>query len=212
MPHAFAPSCGPLAFDFHAACASRRPLEEAAPLPIFGPRHQLSLHRIAMHVAQFFYALALAPHREVIIPNLPEARLIASAELARGDLLEHLDGHGELRAAGFADEQVHMLRHDDIAGYVKSVPSADALQFALQDFAGLGAGEEFLPPVAAERYEMQATLLLKALQSRRHAADILLPPCRSKTRSDKGGSPTAFLIREDGPAPRIQLDIPPNPN
>jgi hypothetical protein len=38
---------------------------------LFGFLHQPFLHRIAMHIAQLFHALALAPHVEIVKSLLP---------------------------------------------------------------------------------------------------------------------------------------------
>src|SRR5437588_5214328 len=126
-PHLFAATRGPLGFDLHRAFAAHRPLQEAAPLPIFRARGQSAPHGITMHVAQLLHVFLLAPHGKIVVTDLPEAGLVAAAELARRDLLEHLDGDGEFGSLRFADQQVYVLRHDDITADPEAIPAAHAL-------------------------------------------------------------------------------------
>ena len=44
----------------------------AAPEPFLRRTHQLPLHRIAMHISQFLYALLRSPYIEVVETSLPE--------------------------------------------------------------------------------------------------------------------------------------------
>ena len=45
---------------------------KAPPAPEFGRPHLSALHRIAMHVAQFFNAFVFGPHVEVVKAFLPD--------------------------------------------------------------------------------------------------------------------------------------------
>src|SRR6202166_5374430 len=45
-----------------------------APAPILRCRRQPSLHRIAVHIAQFLHSLLLCPNIEIMEPSLPERR------------------------------------------------------------------------------------------------------------------------------------------
>jgi len=80
-----------------------------------------------MHVAEFLDAFALASHIEVVEAMLPYVRL-AGPELALGGaaafapqnapgetLLDDLHHGGRRAAFGFADEQMNVLRHDDVS-------------------------------------------------------------------------------------------------
>jgi len=56
-------------------------------------------------------------------------------------LFEHLQGDGEVATFGFAQEQMEMFWHDDVAGDVEAIPLADFLECKLERAAGVGSGE-----------------------------------------------------------------------
>lgn len=90
-----------------------------------------------MDVAQLLDPLGFAPHRKVVIANLPEAPESGMPQLARRDLFEHLHCDRELAALRFTDEQVHVFGHDYVAGDIASVPLPNAFQLTLKDFPRL---------------------------------------------------------------------------
>src|SRR5258708_683810 len=61
------------------SCVKRK----TAPRPILGMLHQPALHRIRVHVVQFFFLLLVAVHIEVVKPRLPELRQVSN-ELRKG--------------------------------------------------------------------------------------------------------------------------------
>src|SRR5579871_4817154 len=63
----------PRTLDLDRPLGSRRPGQETAPFPLLRTRHQSTMHRIPVDIPQLLYPLLLTPHREIIIPNLPEA-------------------------------------------------------------------------------------------------------------------------------------------
>jgi hypothetical protein len=48
---------------------------EAAPRPLLGREHQATLHGIAMHVAEFFHALAFGENVEIVEAFLPDVSI-----------------------------------------------------------------------------------------------------------------------------------------
>ncbi len=55
-----------------------------------------------------------------------------------------------------------MLGHDDVAGHVESVPTADLFQSLFEDAARFSRGKRRSAVVAAEGYEVQAAGFLKS--------------------------------------------------
>jgi hypothetical protein len=84
------------------------------PTPAFRRFDKTANNRIAMHVLQFFDALDVAEDVEIIVADLPERPL---AKTFRNRELEGLDRRREWNLAiqRFADEQVNVLGHDDVA-------------------------------------------------------------------------------------------------
>ena len=64
-------------FPFSASSVIR----PATPRPVLRMFHQLSLHRICVHVLQLFLQFLLAPHIEIIESSLPKMRLFLRTSL-----------------------------------------------------------------------------------------------------------------------------------
>src|SRR5437867_12413584 len=71
-PDPFSFRRSPLGLDLHKSINTDRVVNEAAPLPIFGTRNQISSHRIPMDVPQLLNSLRFSPNIEVVITRLPE--------------------------------------------------------------------------------------------------------------------------------------------
>jgi len=54
------------------AMSAFRVVAKTAPWPLLRFEHQSTLHRVAMHVAQFFHALLFREYHEVIETALPD--------------------------------------------------------------------------------------------------------------------------------------------
>ena len=102
--------------------------------------HPFSLHRIHVHVVKFFDELGLTPHVKIVEAWLPEARQRAdrlperkckllreylfarlAAESSRDALLQDLQNEGRAALYRFADKQVNVIGHDDVAGQDETV-------------------------------------------------------------------------------------------
>jgi hypothetical protein len=81
-----------------------------------------------MQIIQLPRKLSLAPDIEVVISWLPEWVRRVGIELARNYLLEHLQSHGQALALRLAQQQMHVLGHDDKSGQVKAVPAARSFE------------------------------------------------------------------------------------
>jgi hypothetical protein len=58
----------------HQPCFSRRIIRPTAPQPVPRMIHQVSSHRIRIHILQFLSHLLLTPHVEIVEPSLPKRR------------------------------------------------------------------------------------------------------------------------------------------
>jgi len=82
-----------------------------------------------MHVAEFLDSLVFVLHVEIVVARLPEWALLA---LNRHGQLQGLNGLAEWCIFWFADQQVNVLRHDDIAANNEIVAETDRLKGTLK--------------------------------------------------------------------------------
>jgi WD40-like Beta Propeller Repeat len=125
-PEPFALLRCPLRLNFHGAFHSCRVVRETAPSPILRTLYKSASDRITMDVAQLLNAFRFAPHRKIVIANLPEPSLTGGLQLAGCDLLKHLNDERKFSALRFADKQMDVLRHDHVSGDERTVPAAHA--------------------------------------------------------------------------------------
>lgn len=137
-------------------------VQETAPAPILGARCQSAPDWVAVNVAEFLDALVFTPHGKVVIAWLPETRQCRRAKIARGGLLEHLQDDGEFASFRFTDQQMNMLRHDDVADYAATVPAANTFQRLFEYVPRFFGIEQRHALVATEGDEVQAALVLVA--------------------------------------------------
>jgi hypothetical protein len=79
---------------------------------MYGP--PASGYGIAMDVADFFYEFGCGEDVEIVVAGLPE--VVAGAFEEFGGLsLENSDGGGEDAVLGFAEKEMNVLGHDDMA-------------------------------------------------------------------------------------------------
>ena len=165
--------------DWHQARLAFGVKRETAPGPILGMNHQPALDRIQMHVLQLLDALLVTPHVEIMEAQLPEARqsLFApieaqrqlrgrgaplAAQRARDALFEHLHHRGRRAARRFADQQVDVFGHDDIADQRETVALPDLAEDSRKRVPGSHRTQERQPAIATARDEMQMALSVVA--------------------------------------------------
>ena len=88
-------------------------------------------------------------------------------------LLDGLQRAGQDTALRFADQQMHVLRHDHVAGNVEIVEDTTEFQRDFKLMHGARAGQQWLAAIATEGYEVQIVSFLMALQSARHVMRIV---------------------------------------
>jgi hypothetical protein len=117
-----------------------------APWPVPRMFHQLPRHRIRMHVIQFLFHLAATIHVEIIEPSLPKSHWpillprkwklelrcqFSSFSLphrSRYSLLQNLHSLRWCHLHRFADQQMHVLRHQHIPHQRELPPRPHFLQ------------------------------------------------------------------------------------
>lgn len=110
-----ATSC-PVGFDLYRLGAGGL-VGEAAPGVVLAAGDEASLDRVAVDATDHFGARFLAGDVAVEVAGLPE--LVAEAlEGAGGGLLEGLDPLVEQDAWGLVDEEVDVLGHEDVGGWL----------------------------------------------------------------------------------------------
>jgi len=80
-----------------------------------------------MNVAQLFHKLRVISNIEIVVPLLPEMLRIAN-QTPRYALLQRFQRIGQHIPLRFAEQQVHMLRHDYIPVNLEPETLPDALQ------------------------------------------------------------------------------------
>jgi agmatine/peptidylarginine deiminase len=82
----------------------------------------------------------------------------------------------------FADQQMNMLRHDDIRVDAQPKAAPDALQDGLECFFRTAWGEQRKTTIATERYKVALARCLKSFQSPRHDASLRRANCPTQAR------------------------------
>ncbi len=143
-------------------------MAETAPRPLFRTLHQPSPHRIAMDVTQLFRLLGVAPYVEIVIARLPQRTSLRLPQPPRHVLLQHLQRDRKFRSLRLGQQQMNMLRHDDISGNVETVPFPRVFEGLLKDVSGVRRAQTWRTPIAAKRHEMQAAGFLVSLEAPGH--------------------------------------------
>ena len=125
-----------------------------------------------MHVVELLGHLRAGVDVEIVIAALPEAAKFAAslgkvksqlagalglsgAQGARNSLLENLDNFCGTSAAGLAQEQVHMLGHEDVANKSKAVARSRLFEGADGQIPGANGAQKRPSLVATKSDEMK---------------------------------------------------------
>ena len=138
-----------------------------------------------MHVFERFNPLLLSEHIEVVERAcLPESGLIAPCteksslcfsltqppqHSPRQRLLEGFNHNRKISPVGFAQQQVDVFRHDDVADHLEFVLRARVLRNSEKQIAP-ARREQWQAAKAGEGDEVQVTVAVVALQVVRHGA------------------------------------------
>ena len=135
-------------------------MPKAAPRPVFGLFHQSALYRIAVQVAQLFHEIPVVAKVTVIVTRLPKRPGLAVLRPQPANLLgrrqlypmQHVRQGGTSR---FAEEQVHVLRHQEVAIYAEVELPAGRFQRGQQYPAESWIIQVRRTPIATEGDEMR---------------------------------------------------------
>lgn len=166
----FAAGPGPVGFDRYVPWLSGEPVTVAAPWPVFGLGDQPPRDWIAVDVAELLGELALGEDVDVVVARLPELFAVV-LELFCGFGFEHVQGAGEgsgLSDVGFAQEQVDVLGHEDVAEDVELVSLPKLFEDRFEGKSGVVVVEIRQTTVAAEGDEVFVALRLVALETTGH--------------------------------------------
>ena len=108
---------------------------EAAPLPLVWLFDQTGFDRVAMHVTKLFDPLCFCEDVEVVVAGLPYKLLGPGA---RETLLEYLEGSGEFCLLRLGDQEMDVVRHEDVAENLEAVFPASFFEDLLEGVAGGG--------------------------------------------------------------------------
>jgi hypothetical protein len=122
-------------FDFYAAFVACEPVTVAAPRPVVGGFDQFPADGVAVEVAELFTELAVGEDVEVVIAALPELDAVALEALG-GFALEDAEGVLKALPFGFGEEEMDVLRHEDVAEEVEVVFLAEPFELLFEDGAG----------------------------------------------------------------------------
>lgn len=154
------PTRRPLRFNLHRSLDASGVVPKAGPRPVLWIRHESPLHRIPVHVPQLLRCLSV--NVEVVVPSLPELNLARRFETLRRLLLENLQHRRQRRDLWFADQKMHVLRHQHVSSHHKFIPVAHRFQFALKDLIAACARQQRTPMIATEGDEVKAAGFLDA--------------------------------------------------
>jgi hypothetical protein len=128
--------------DSHGAFSSESITSIAAPRPLLRLLHQATGNGIAVHIAKLLDPLARRPHIEIVEASLPhvfglDRKVLlcsnsASANrlqnAARESLFDRLHHPRWIPLFRFADQQMNVVGHNDVADHHKAVTLADLLE------------------------------------------------------------------------------------
>ena len=118
----------PVRFNLHRTLLPRRIVEGTTPHPIFRTSNQSALDRVLMHIIQFLGQFRFTPNIEVIVPGPPEGSRRAFVQFLRNNLLEHLQHDRQPASFRLAQQQMHVLGHNDKSNQIESVPTTYPFQ------------------------------------------------------------------------------------
>src|SRR5579863_6145831 len=168
------PKCCPVRLDLHDAGLSGCIMTKTGPRPVFRFGNKAALYGIPVHIAQLLDALFAGPYIEVIVPALPELGRSRAFQLPRGPLFQYLNRRGQGSTSRLAEEQMDMLRHQDITGNNQLRAQARPLQRLFKGPIAIARSQQWFSPVTAECHEVKDAALLITDEALRHDAESLL--------------------------------------
>ncbi len=117
-------------------------------------RAQSPRHWVAVNVVEFLAELAMVAHIEIVVSLLPKVITAVADQPAGDSLLQGLQCGGKGVAFGFAQQQMHVLRHDYVSIDAELVTAANTFEGLLESVLGMRSDEESFASVTREGNEM----------------------------------------------------------
>jgi hypothetical protein len=126
-----------------------------------------------MNIAQLLHKLRVISNIEIVVPLLPEmlcgcpipARFWlewgSSNQAPRYSLLQRFQRIGQRILLWFAEQEVNMLRHNDVPVNLKPEPAPHALQGRLKNSSASVGGKQPAAMITAESDEMTLPAVVK---------------------------------------------------
>ena len=149
-----------------------------------------------MHVAELFSRLLFGPHVEVVVAALPELPFRLVLEFGGDLLFEDLDSNGQRFERRLVEQQMNMLRHENVSSDHETITERGLLQLGFEDCVAGTFCQSRLAPVTTEGQEMKDPAVLVTDKTFRHGVRRIL----SQNGWGRGLPP---LLRKNG-APRVQ--------
>ncbi len=111
-----------------------------------------------MDIAKLLLALFFGVDVEVVVALLPEGALLALH--GDGDF-QCLDSLRQTTSRWFTDQQVYVLRHDDVAGDEEAIPHPHLLQRTFKERTRGSRSEVWLSLITGKCHEVEIACLLK---------------------------------------------------
>ena len=134
-----------------------------------------------MNVAQLLLELFPIVNIEVIVSLLPKVQFVADQSPGHA-LLQGLDGNGERFADWFAQQQMHMVGHDNVSIDAQEEGAADSFKSGFEHGPGCGIGKIGVAMPAGKCDEMRLPGIVEALEPGWHARQTTPVPHSSKKR------------------------------
>src|SRR5882762_907547 len=151
------------------------------PRPILRTTYQLTRHWITVHVIKLLAFLAVTVDVKIVKPRLPKLPELLRdfrnrqgslchfvAQFARDTLLQHLQHRRRSPLCGLAEQQVNMLRHEDITDQGEFILATNAGKFLNEKIFSAYRLQKGEPTITAESDEVQMATTVIALQPFRH--------------------------------------------
>jgi hypothetical protein len=130
-----------------------------------------------VHVAKLLNRLLLRPDIEVVVASLPELGFSDMLEGFRGLLFQHLENDGERGNGRLIQQQVDMLRHENVSEHHKPITAPYQFKFVLEYRVPVIAGQERFSSITTERDEVELSGVLDSDKALGHGGDSLIQLC-----------------------------------
>jgi hypothetical protein len=164
---AAAQSSRPLRLDFHHASNPGGVVVETAPAVFFRGADQSAFDRVSMDVPDHLGAFFFSTHVAVVVALLPEVFAIAF-QASGGLLLQGFQPLCKQDGRRLVDEQMDVLRHQDVGIDPGLMPEAKLLDRRLDEVFGLRGMQERQTVEATEGEEVKRLGLLESLETGGH--------------------------------------------